>query len=487
MKEYDAQAELMNQYWAALSDDESAPPPAGLDPEDAALARKLRRTLRANQPRPAFRAELLRQQLVAQSKLAPARPDPRFSDDKGSGHNTYNAAFAPPFRFSGLLGRLATAVIVIALLFGSIAVASDLIRRQQSNPASPSTPTPALAQTATATAQPTPCSGPLASWQAAAPLPSRAVVGAAASDGRYLYVVGGSFTLASINESNQLLRYDLSASKWLTLAATPHPFAAAAVVYSPINKKLYVFGGVHGQTAAASTVASDTLIYDPASNSWSSGAAMPQPRVLMAAGYWNGKIYLVGGAASLASPSIMDTTWEYDPLANTWTSRTPRPSAGSGFGFGVIAGHLYLAGGYDPGAGRFTTSTYDYDIAADKWTVRANLPAAINYVGSAVLGSRLYIFGGIDNGTTEQSQTFVYDPAADIWSQGPAMTEARMMPAAASVGNTILVLGGSLSSILLTSTEATTVSCLASATPITPNLSAPTRTPLSEPITSNDF
>jgi N-acetylneuraminic acid mutarotase len=277
-----------------------------------------------------------------------------------------------------------------------------------------------------------------------------------------------------VNESSQLLRYDPVANRWTTLTAAPTPFAAATAVYSPINKKLYVFGGVHGQTAATSTAATDTRIYDLASNSWAGGAPLPEARVLMAAGYWNGKIYLVGGAASLSTPSVRDTTWEYDPIANTWSTLAPRPASGSGFSFGVIAGHLYLAGGYSPATGRFTTATYDYDIAADKWTVRASLPIAVNYAGSATLGGRLYVIAGIDNGAVEQHKTYVYDPASDTWSNGPDMTQARLLPATVSVGNTIVALGGSLSSIMLNSTEVATASCLASPTTHPP---VPTQTP----------
>ena len=38
-----------------------------------------------------------------------------------------------------------------------------------------------------------------------------------------------------------------------------------------------------------------TRIYDIATNTWSTGAPMPDVRAFMASGYFNGKIYLVGG------------------------------------------------------------------------------------------------------------------------------------------------------------------------------------------------
>ena len=87
----------------------------------------------------------------------------------------------------------------------------------------------------------------------------------------------------------------------------------------------------------------------------------------MAAGYFNGKIYLVGGYITRNVGSQSDTVWEYDPVANTFnTSRTNMPATLAGPGFGVINGHLYVAGGRDTNNTNLST-LYDYDIAADTW------------------------------------------------------------------------------------------------------------------------
>jgi Kelch motif len=97
-----------------------------------------------------------------------------------------------------------------------------------------------------------------------------------------------------------------------------------------------------------------------------------------------------------------------------------------------------------------------------------------------VVGSHLYVFGGIDNSTTDQRQTYVYDPASNSWSSAPDMAQTRMLPGGASVGNSIVAVGGSNGSSLLTSAEAATVSCQA-APPAPPATDTPTpaATPLS--------
>ena len=75
---------------------------------------------------------------------------------------------------------------------------------------------------------------------------------------------------------------------------------------------------------------------------------MPDVRAFMASGYFNGKIYLVGGYSTGNVDPSFGQVWEYDPVTNTFnTSRTSMPATLGGPGFGVINGHLYVAGGRD--------------------------------------------------------------------------------------------------------------------------------------------
>jgi hypothetical protein len=66
----------------------------------------------------------------------------------------------------------------------------------------------------------------------------------------------------------------------------------ASAVYAPNVNKLFVSAG---RRLLLPSVVNTTRIYDIATNKWSTGAPMPDIRAFMGAGYWNGKIYLVGG------------------------------------------------------------------------------------------------------------------------------------------------------------------------------------------------
>jgi hypothetical protein len=292
------------------------------------------------------------------------------------------------------------------------------------------------------------------------------------SDGTVAYE-GGGYSSSVGDNINEFSRFDPVANTWTPLAAVPDlNNGAASAVYAPNVNKLFVFGGEEVRTA---TVVNTTRIYDIASNTWSAGAPMPDLRAYMGSGYYNGKIYLVGGYD--AGSASFGQVWVYNPITNTWnTSHASMPITMGGPGFGIINGHIYIAGGHNVDSTNLNT-LYDYDIAADTWTQRANLPTGVNVPGSAVIGGKLWLFGGgnpFANGfvtapaapkkgltawlkrlfrpdTTNILQ--VYDPVSDSWTSGPSLNQQRSFPAGTGVRNAAVVVGGYTGSNTTTSVE----------------------------------
>jgi len=205
---------------------------------------------------------------------------------------------------------------------------------------------------------------------------------------------------------------------------------------------------------------------------------MPDVRAFMASGYFNGKIYLVGGySTGNITPAFLQT-WEYDPVANSFVTKTPIPAPAGfgGAGFGVVNGHLYVAGGRDAN-NTILNSLWDYNIAADTWTQRANMLTSDNVPGSAVIAGKLWVFGGgnpfsgpgtmptsgnkggvgawfkrlFNPDTTNALQ--IYDPGTNTWSNGPSLNQQRSFPAGTDVGNTAVAVGGYTGSSTTTSVE----------------------------------
>jgi N-acetylneuraminic acid mutarotase len=293
--------------------------------------------------------------------------------------------------------------------------------------------TPTIVPTATATTCPPGSPDP---WVLRAPQPSALYGSAAASDGSVVYVAGGS---ADGTVPSDILRsYNPATNNWTTLAPMPYNSAKASAVYAPNVNRLFVFGG---DSLIGGSTYNLTRIYNPETDSWTLGAPMPGGRWGMAAGYYNGKIYLAGGLdATTLFNSV--TTWEYDPVANSWnTDRRNMPSGVKKPGSAIINGHLYVAGGENNSTNVLDT-LYSYDIAGDMWTIRASLPTALESPGSGALGGKLWIFGGETSSDIALSSTSIYDPATDIWTAGSNLNVARGYIAGAIVSNKIVAAGG---------------------------------------------
>ena len=338
------------------------------------------------------------------------------------------------------------------------------------------TPTPPpFTATPTATVTPTSTCTPVCTpgaWTQGAPVAIDHYGGFIDSDGTAAYE-GGGYSFSVGDNINEFGAFYPVTNVWTPLAPVPDlNNLEASCVYAPSVNKLFVFGG---EEATLALVVNATRIYDFATNTWSTGAPMPDARAFMGSGYYSGKIYLVGGYNTGNVDPSFGQVWEYDPEANTWdTSRASMPITLGGPGFGIINGHIYIAGGRNISNTNLNT-LYDYDIVADTWTQRANLPTSINVPGSAVICDKLWIFGGGDPSvggsaaislagkwgvqvpdTTNILQ--IYDPVSDSWGNGPSLNQVRSFTAGTDVRNTAVVVGGYTGTDTTTSVEVNVVS-----------------------------
>ncbi len=285
------------------------------------------------------------------------------------------------------------------------------------------------------------------------------------NDGTRAYVIGG-YSFQTGGDVTQTLRYDPIANNWTALAPVPSAVSMAPAVYAPINNKLYVFGG---ELTSSGQVFSTTRIYDVGGNSWSTGAPLPDLRAFMGGGYYNGKIYLVGGYSTGSITPAYSQTWEYNVVANTWLTKTNMPQAVGGSASAVVNGHLYIIGGRFPD-NTISSQTYDYNIAGDTWFTRTNIPTGVNVSGAAVLGGKVWVIGGgspfmaLENQSRPSSvnapETFsttqIYDPIGNSWSAGPNLNVQRSFVGATGFGNFAVAIGGYDGS---STTGATEVTC----------------------------
>jgi N-acetylneuraminic acid mutarotase len=300
----------------------------------------------------------------------------------------------------------------------------------------PCEPTPAPTRVPTDTPAPPTATcepAPPPAWYVAAPLPRDVSRPALASDGLFVYSAGG-FNSAVRDAIDQFLRYDPVTNHWEPLAPMLHYAYSASAIH--VNGKLYVFGGGVENASFA-----DTRIYDIAAGAWSYGAPMPAARQQMAAGYFDGRVYLAAGLTLDDFPdTAQNQTWAYDVAANQWTTRASLPIPLGGPASDVVNGHLYVFGGRAR-SGAVLGTTYDYDIAGDVWTTRSPVPTARNVPASAVLNGRVWVFGGGDP-FIPINAVEVYNPQTGAWSAGPAQNVARAFEGSTVIDNTIVAAGG---------------------------------------------
>src|ERR1700686_2204875 len=149
------------------------------------------------------------------------------------------------------------------------------------------------------------------------------------------------------------------------------------------GSKIYNIGvfGASGQT-------NTTRIYDIGTNSWTTGAPLPDSVSDLATGYWNGNIYVAAGYNGGATSAL----YIYNIAGNSWTTGAPMPAALYLPGFGVINGKFYVASGNN-GSTEVNT-LYIYDIASNMWSTGPVVPTPVTGPGCAVYQGKPYLFGG---------------------------------------------------------------------------------------------
>ena len=117
-----------------------------------------------------------------------------------------------------------------------------------------------------------------------------------------------------------------------TPIATPTP---------PCGSKIYNIGGWCSPNNCATRT---TRIYDIDSDTWTTGAPIPEPGGLAdhAIALSNGVIYIAGGEVSYCA---INTVRAYNIATDTWSTLAPMPTAVFLAGFGIINGKLYVASG----------------------------------------------------------------------------------------------------------------------------------------------
>jgi len=272
----------------------------------------------------------------------------------------------------------------------------------------------------------------------------------AAHDGG-ITVAGGLVRSATggLHINDRTATYDVAADTWSEGPRLPqprhHPMLAAAV------GRVWAFGGYDRRDSGEWTAMTDVWAIDR--GVWALVGQMPE-RLCETVGLSLGdRVHLVTGRSPKGAANgqwndqgDVATHLVFDAAANRWDKARPAPMARNSAAGAVLDGKLFVAGGRTVeggGTGRLDR----YDPTADLWDTLAPIPASPatgRQVGGglamAEADGKLVAFGGEwfeGRGGGVFAETWIYDPARDVWSAGLAMRTSRHGLAAASVSGIV--------------------------------------------------
>ena len=251
---------------------------------------------------------------------------------------------------------------------------------------------------------------------------------------------------------NSTYLYNPSADTWTGKA--PIPSAEYGFAMATYQNMIYVFGGCSGFDTNGNPIdcTATTQIYNPATNTWQTGAPMPTARAYLQANVVDGKIYLIDGALS-NNNGPYDGTYStanevYDPASNSWTTMAPDPLWGtSEYASAVSNNKIYIFYGlFSYLIPVYGEAAECYDVENNTWNFPnelVNLPPSVVYeAGAATISGEIYVIGGAPGLVGSFGQTQIYDPQTGNWTIGAPMLTARSGLGVVAVNGAIYAIGG---------------------------------------------
>lgn len=282
-------------------------------------------------------------------------------------------------------------------------------------------------------------------WQTCADMPTaRGALGVASGPDGRIYAIGGRHPVTGTVEA-----YDPPTNTWTGRASMPTPRDSLAVVTAN-DGKIYAIGGEDTVTGA---LYNTVEAYDPVTDTWTTKTAMPTRRQGLAAAVGlDGRIYAIGGVTGPvpAGPfTSVGTTEVYDPATDTWTTAAAMPTPRHGLAAALGSdGRIYAIGGFGgtstPCPGVACGTVEAYDPATNTWIARASMPTSRTFLAAvAATDGKVYAIGGYDGGS-DLSTVEAYDPGSNTWtSMTPMPTPRCELAAAFGVNGKIYAIGGS--------------------------------------------
>src|SRR5262245_55678775 len=282
------------------------------------------------------------------------------------------------------------AICALLLCAVAFATSADTIAVPNTNDSDPlANPTPTA----------TPCAS-VGSWTEQATYPIAVSGHAVVSVGGNVYSFGGIVSNAAITNA---YKYSPATNSWTPIASLPAPrgwFSGASD-----GTYIYLLGGVDQNFNTTATL----WRYDPVSNTYNT--SLPSytiPTYFHASAYLNGKIYRIAGAA-IGTDFHVEV---YNIATNSWSMAANYPFANHSLMAAALGSYIYAGGG-----NASPDKTWRYDASTETWddAAIADLPAGRSAAASGAYNGRWLLAGGDVNFAISTS-AIAWDPATNTWS-----------------------------------------------------------------------
>lgn len=280
------------------------------------------------------------------------------------------------------------------------------------------------------------------SWASAPPIPTpRAQYSATLLANGHVMVAGGQAS----GPSAAVDIFDPAAGQWRAASAMPTTrYGHTANLL--VDGRVLVAGGTNAANIGGGPQA-QAVVYDPATDRWSSAGRLANTRVRHAAvRLADGRVLVMGGMDESQRPGVLlDTAELFDPATNAWTTTGALAVARWYHAAAMLGdGRVVVAGG---GSENWAMPEFAemYDPATGRWNSAGNLVAARYQHSLSVLpdGRLLAAGGNFTPSSDGQTGAEAYDPALNRWTPVGPMAEGRARHTATVLNQgAVLVVGG---------------------------------------------
>lgn len=285
------------------------------------------------------------------------------------------------------------------------------------------------------------------SWKTVAPLPTPRQMLGAESDGKLVYALGGNDGTADLATVET---YDPATDTWTSQPELPGRRSDFGVATA--DGRLVVVGGVSQGEVLKSVVALDL-----ATDSWNGLPDLGSARHGMAVAGVGKTVYAIGGASGVgdseitaSSESLKLAPRKPQPAAE-WRNLPNAPTARLMMASTVLDDKIWIAGGM-LGHSETLDTFESFDPRTGEWQTHPPLPIPLHHATATAYRGEVVVIGGATDELAEASNR-VFAFRNDKWEELPSLQNARAAPAAAVVGDKIVVVGGQNDKQLVKSTE----------------------------------